>query len=84
MATTMLTTRDNPYNPFTEFDKWYDYDEFYGHCSTRMLARFAFTCDEFTEEENDSIINEAIDEIINLDGNYIKVTEDSFVKPTGG
>lgn len=78
MATTMLTTRDNPFNPFTQFDEWYRYDEFYGHHSCGMLARFAFTSDELTEEENDEIINEAIDEICNFDGNFIKVTEESF------
>lgn len=75
MATAMLSTRDNPFNPFTQFDDWYRYDEIYGHHSCGMLARFAFTADELTDEENDEIINEAIDEICSLDGNFIKVVD---------
>ena len=26
MANVMLTTLSNPFNPFTQFDEWYDYD----------------------------------------------------------
>ena len=75
MATTMLSTRDNPFNPFTEFDQWYDYDVTAGYNSCAMLARFALTSDELTEEENEEIIDEAISEICGLDGNFIKVVE---------
>lgn len=75
MANAMLSTIDNPYNPFTNFDQWYDYDTITGHNSCAMLARFAFTSDELSDDENDEIINEAIDEICEIDSNYIKITE---------
>lgn len=31
MAIAMLTTIDNPYNPFDKFDEWLDYDLLAGH-----------------------------------------------------
>lgn len=75
----MLTTTDNPYNPFTQFDQWYDYDLLAQHNSCGMLAIFAKTCDEFTEEQNNEIINEAIEEICELNPIYVGVSEDSLV-----
>ena len=75
MATKMLTTVDNPYNPFTQFDQWYDYDMLNGHHSCELLSRIALICDEFTDEENRMEIEDAIDEIIENDfmGIYKKV-----------
>lgn len=62
-----LTTFDNPYNPFTQFQKWFLFDTEKGHNSCAYLARIARTSDEFTEEENEKEIERAIDEIIQYD-----------------
>lgn len=62
-----LTTFDNPYNPFTQFQKWFLFDTEKGHNSCAYLARIARTSDELTEEENDKEIERAIDEIIQYD-----------------
>ena len=56
MANVMLTTLSNPFNPFTQFDEWYDYDVTSGANSAALLARLALTSDEFTDEENDEFI----------------------------
>ena len=62
-----LTTFDNPYNPFTQFQKWFLFDTEKGHNSCAYLARIARTSDEFTEEEKKKEIERAIDEIIQYD-----------------
>lgn len=62
-----LTTFDNPYNPFTQFQKWFLFDTEKGYNSCGYLARIARTSDEFTEEENEKEIERAIDEIIQYD-----------------
>lgn len=64
---TMLTTVDNPFDPFTNFDKWFMYDCEKGYYSCAYLARIARTSDAMTEEENDEEIERAIDEIISND-----------------
>lgn len=59
-----LTTSDNPYNPFTNWDKWLWYDEYKGYHTCSYLARIAKTSPEITDEDNRIAINDAIDEII--------------------
>ena len=39
--TCMITTIDNPYNPFTQFDEWYAFDEGKGYCTSGYLARIS-------------------------------------------
>lgn len=63
----MLTTFDNPYNPFTQFDQWLLFDKEKGYDSCDYLARIANTSDEMTDEENSREIESAIDEIIKYD-----------------
>lgn len=76
MEQVMLTTEDNPYDPFEQFDDWYAYDTQSGYNTCSYLARIAATSDDLTEEENHAEIVRAIDEILsyNLTGNYKKVT----------
>ncbi len=35
----MLSTEDNPYNPWTEYEKWYQWDVQHGYNLTSYLAR---------------------------------------------
>ena len=71
----MLTTKDNPYDPFDEFYNWYMFDVEKGYNSCSYLSRIAKTSEQFTELENDEEIERAIDEIIKYDfmNMYVKV-----------
>lgn len=78
--TCMLTTFDNPFNPFTQFRKWFLFDVSKGYNSSAYLARIARTSDELNDEENNEEIERAIDEIIRYDFQniYRKVTKGSY------
>lgn len=62
-----LTTVDNPYDPFEDFDHWIMFDNDHGYNCCGKLARIARTSDSFTERENDLEVERAIDEIIRYD-----------------
>ena len=67
MAKVALTTFDNPYDPFKDFDSWLLYDSEKGYNSCGYLGRIARTSDSLTDEENEEEIERAIDEIIKYD-----------------
>ena len=63
----MLSTIDNPYDPFDDFKNWFLFDVQHGYNSCAYLARIAQTSEKFTEKEMNEEIEKAIDEIIELD-----------------
>lgn len=63
----MITTFDNPFDPFTQFTKWFLFDCEKGYNTCAYLGRIARTSDEFTDEENRMAVERAIDEIIRYD-----------------
>lgn len=71
-----LTTIDNPFDPFEQFNEWYNYDMEKGYCSCGYLDRIARTSSQLSDEENAREIERAIDEIIKYDfmNIYKKVT----------
>jgi len=75
----MLTTTDNPFDPFTQFDEWYQYDRAAGYFTTEFLARIAITSHELSEADESLAIEQAIDEIVNENvlGIYRKVSNSS-------
>lgn len=67
MAAVALTTFDNPFDPFDQFDSWYMFDMDKGYNSCGYLDKIAHTSDAMSEQENDAEIERAIDEIIKYD-----------------
>ena len=63
----MLTTFDNPYDPFEDFTSWLLFDNEKGYNTCNYLARIAQTSDELSDQENNKEIERAIDEIIYYD-----------------
>jgi len=77
MEAVMLTTTDNPFDPFEQFDEWKAFDESKGYYTCSYLARIVKTSDELSDEDETSAIEQAIDEIIafNVLGIYKKVSK---------
>ena len=78
----MLTTTDNPYDPFSQFDDWYAFDEQKGYHTCGYLARICKSSEDFSEEAEKEAIEDAIDEIVSFDvlGIYKKVQKDTTPK----
>ena len=62
-----LTTIDNPFDPFEQFDQWFLFDVEKGYNSCAYLARIAKTSEQLSEPEYNDEIERAIDEIVSLD-----------------
>lgn len=76
MVEYMLTTVDNPFNPFTEWDEWFQFDTHQGYFTPAFLARIVKLSPDLPEVEQAFIIEQAIDEIIkeNVSGMWRKVS----------
>ena len=74
----MLTTFDNPYNPFDDFTLWLMYDKEQGYDTCERLARIAKLSDDMSQDEIDAETDRAMDEIIFYDflNIYKKVWQD--------
>lgn len=72
----MLTTVDNPYDPFNDFPRWLAFDTSMGYNTTGLLARIVKTSDDLSESDQVIATNQAIREIveINVLGVYRAVT----------
>ena len=71
----MLTTIDNPFDPFTQFEEWFNYDESKGYCTCSYLARVAKISEFLPEDMNIEEINRAMDEIVSINGEMYKKVE---------
>ena len=59
-----ITTVDNPFDPFTQFDRWYRYDESQGYHTCGTLAMLANTASNLFDCELDEAIDFAISRLI--------------------
>ena len=77
MTCCMLSTIDNPFNPFEDYSSWLMFDKEKGYDSAERLMRIANLTDDMTQKEENEEIERAIDEIIKYDilNVYIKVSK---------
>ena len=77
MAATFVTTLDNPYDYWTQFDEWYAFDTQKGYDTCGYIARIAKVSSEMSEKDYENAVNDAVNDIVrlNITGNYIKTTE---------
>lgn len=61
-----VTTPDNPYDPFTQFDRWYRFDESQGYHTCSKLAFLAMHSNNLSDAESDDVIDSAIQTLVNF------------------
>ena len=71
----MLSTIDNPFDPFDSFKNWSQYDHDNDNNSGELLARLTYLSDQLTDDEYNEEIERVIDNIVTTDpfNKYIKV-----------
>ena len=76
----MLTTVDNPFDPFTQFDEWMEYDTLLGYHTLSFLDRIVNDSSDLSGPNQAFLIQEAIEEIAreNVSGMHKKVSKSSF------
>lgn len=72
----MLTTIDNPYDPFTQWDEWFSWDQSVGYHTPAFLDRITLNADDLSDADQHQAVQQAIDEIVreNVLGLYKKVS----------
>lgn len=70
MADFLVTTKDNPYNPYTEFDKWLNFDTMHGYNTLGRLDIYNASSTDLSDEDELRLYNEAVDSLI-FDQSYL-------------
>ena len=63
----LLTTIDNPYDPFDDFVRWFEFDELSGYKTCERVALLSKTYEGMSEEEINNAIEKAMDTIVEND-----------------
>ena len=76
-----LTTIDNPFSPFVEWDDWYRFDTDSGYNTCGLIARIANTSDSLSEYDNDLEVIRAMNSIVKNDplNNYVRVRKEANI-----
>lgn len=75
----MLSLATNPYNPFTQYELWKQFDRREGFDTDGFLARAISTSPDISEPDQDQAEEDAIDSILanpSFEGLYVKVSSD--------
>lgn len=75
MANSVITTIDNPWNPFTHFLQWYKWDEHHHYNTVRWLDLYTFTSNDLSDEQVDADVTDAQNKLLarNPFGLHVKV-----------
>jgi len=78
MRLVWITTLDNEFNPFEEFDKWKQRDEELGYDTCSTLDRIHGSTIELSNELNEILLEKTIDNLLREFSfvDYIKVYDD--------
>lgn len=75
-----ISTFDNPFNPFVDFENWFLFDCEKGYYSLNKLARLSKVDDSMSAKEEAKEVERAIERLIEIDplNLYIKVYKPGF------
>lgn len=76
LTESMLSTDDNPYDPFDNYPQWEAWDRRAGYHTSDFIARIVLATGETSIQLAVQAINNAVDEAVreNVQGNYVKVS----------
>lgn len=66
-ASFMLTTTDNPFDPFDQWKEWFAFDTTKGYNSCALLDRLTVSSESLSEEDQLAALSDAIEDIITND-----------------
>ena len=72
MPDVFITTVDNPFNYFTQFDEWLNYDHLMGYFTIEYLGRIIKDDQNLSEEEERLELERAMDSILEWNGSLYK------------
>lgn len=61
-----ITTFDNPFSPFTQFDEWYQYDIRMGYDTLGLISRMNLSSNQLSLKDQDRILNDTMINIVKL------------------
>lgn len=67
-----ITTYDNPYDYFEQFDEWLNFDRQKGYYTLEYVARLAKLAPDLSEEEQNIEMENVFNTIIEWNGNFYK------------
>lgn len=74
-----ITTFDNPFSPFTQFDEWYQYDIQKGYDTLGILSRMTMNSSRLSERDQMRIIGDSMIELVKmLPQTYKLVLEEDY------
>ena len=62
--TCFITTVDNPFDYFVQFDEWLNFDRTMGYFTLELVARTAMLSDNLSDKDNELEIENAFNKII--------------------
>lgn len=76
----MLTTIDNPYNPFLQFEEWLAFDIAKGHRTCELLDIYTSSSIALSDVDIHEAIEEGILQAVrnDVEGIFIRVTKDFY------
>lgn len=67
-----ITTHDNPYDYFKQFDEWLNYDRAMGYFTLELMGRLTTLAPDLSQEDERIEIENVIDSIIEWNGSLYK------------